>query len=244
LLRSRHLLWDGCCNVRDLGGLPTEDGAETRFGVVVRADDLTLLSPEGWEALRDYGVGRIVDLRHEHEPYEAPIETVRLPLYDAESFLEVDELLAGELDPVVWRRRNYLFFLDRFPRNFARAVGEVAQSRDGAVIVHCAGGVDRTGLVSALLLRVAGVGIEAIAEDYAESEANWAPTVGDWIAEAPDETERIKRRLQAVMPAPAMQDVLVELETRHGSADRYLVEAGLEPGDLDRVRSRLRVDGA
>jgi hypothetical protein len=36
---SRALRWEGCCNIRDLGGLPTEDGSETRFGVVVRADD-------------------------------------------------------------------------------------------------------------------------------------------------------------------------------------------------------------
>ena len=69
---TRTLRWDGCCNIRDLGGLPTEDGRETRFRVVVRADDLALLSPSGWDALLAYGVNRIVDLRHEHPPYEAP----------------------------------------------------------------------------------------------------------------------------------------------------------------------------
>ena len=48
--------WDGCVNVRDLGGLPLEGGGETAFGVVVRADSIRSLSDEGWQALVDYGV--------------------------------------------------------------------------------------------------------------------------------------------------------------------------------------------
>ena len=57
------LRWEGCCNIRDLGGLPLEDGGETRFGVIVRADDVSLCRRR--RARSDYGVRRIVDLRHE-----------------------------------------------------------------------------------------------------------------------------------------------------------------------------------
>ena len=238
--RSRALHWEGCCNIRDLGGLPLEDGGETAFGVVVRADDLSLLAGSAWEAVAGYGVRRIVDLRHEDPPYEAGVELVRVPLLDPPSIQEVDELLAGVPDPVEWRRRNYLFFLARFGERFGRAVSAVAETREGAVVVHCAGGVDRTGLVAALLLRVAGVAIDAVAADYAESEANWAPSVGAWIDESPDEAERRKRRLLSLMPAQAMRDVLAELEREHGSASAYLERAGVEPAELDRMRERLR----
>ena len=55
-LQPRDLVWDGCLNVRDLGGLPTRDGRETRFGAVVRADSVRALSVEGWDALLAYGV--------------------------------------------------------------------------------------------------------------------------------------------------------------------------------------------
>ena len=55
---SRDLVWDGCLNVRDLGGLPTVDGGETRFGAIVRADSVRQLSDEGWRAL--------VELRRPH----------------------------------------------------------------------------------------------------------------------------------------------------------------------------------
>ena len=65
---ERALRWDGCVNVRDLGGLPLEGGGETRFRAVVRADDAAGLTPRGVRALLDYGVSRIVDLRHEDPP--------------------------------------------------------------------------------------------------------------------------------------------------------------------------------
>ena len=237
---TRTLTWDGCCNVRDLGGLPTDGGGETRFGVVVRADDVSLLSESGWRAVEAYGVRRIVDLRHEDPPYDPPVELVRVPLLDVDSIREVDELLLGEDDPVTWRTRNYLFFLERFPENFARAVEAVAAPGDGTVLVHCAGGVDRTGLVAAFLLRLAGVDIPTIAADYQESEANWARTLPDWIGEAPDEAERRKRRLLSVMSAATMQGVLEELERRHGTIRDFLVGAGADERRLEDICERLR----
>jgi protein-tyrosine phosphatase len=236
---ERILRWEGCCNIRDLGGLPLEDGGETRFGVVIRADDVSLLSEAGWSAVAAYGVRRIVDLRHEDEPYEPPVERVRAPLLNPGAIREVDELLVDIHDSAEWRRRNYLFFLDRFADRFGRAVSAVAEV-EGPVLVHCAGGVDRTGLVAALILRVAGAGIDTISTDYAESEANWAPSVGQWIAEAPDEAERRKRRLLSTMPAQAMHDVLFDLEREHGSAGEYLLRAGVDAADLERLRERLR----
>lgn len=242
----RTLLWDGCCNIRDLGGLPTEDGSETQFRGVVRADNVTQLSDQGWQALSDYGVSRIVDLRYEEEleagrSHRDGIEVVHAPLApELAVFDEIDKVLAGVTEPVAWRRGNYLAILERLSPNFATAVSAVAGAREGTVLIHCAGGVDRTGLVVALLLRVAGVGIDTVAADYAESEQSWAPLVAEWLDSAPDEDERSKRRLLAVMPAAAMREVLVEIDRRHGSAEGYLLEAGIEREDLARVRHRLR----
>ena len=41
---ARQLDWEGCFNVRDLGGLPTADGRETRRGELVRADAVDRLT--------------------------------------------------------------------------------------------------------------------------------------------------------------------------------------------------------
>jgi protein-tyrosine phosphatase len=245
LLRSRELIWDGCLNVRDLGGHPTEDGGETRFGAVVRADSVRGLSDEGWEALVAYGVRRIVDLRWHEEleedpPRDLPVDAVHVPLFgQREEMREIDELAEGNRDPVSRRATVYRQALQRFRPNFARAIAAVAHAPPGAVVVHCAGGVDRTGLVAALLLRLAGVGNRAVADDWAASERNWGPHVGIWIAEAETEDERTFRRMLARCPPEVMVDVLADLEDRHGSVAEYLQEAGIADSELEAVRSRL-----
>src|SRR6266508_2668458 len=86
--RSRDLRWDGCLNVRDLGGHRTEDGAETLFGRVVRADSLRQLTDRGWEAAVDYGITTVVELRGDHEcdadpPRELTTEVLHVPFMEA-----------------------------------------------------------------------------------------------------------------------------------------------------------------
>lgn len=64
---DRTLVWDGCLNVRDLGGLPTTTGARTTRRAITRADNLDRLTAEGWDALLDHGVRTVVDLRNIEE---------------------------------------------------------------------------------------------------------------------------------------------------------------------------------
>jgi protein-tyrosine phosphatase len=242
----RTLTWDGCVNVRDLGGLPTEDGAVTRFGRVVRADSVRGLTDAGWESLLAHGVSRIVDLRWADElaadePQEVPVEVVHVELLGERNgaFAEIDRRQRRLGDPAVRRRTGYSGFVEAFPGNFAAAVRAVGQAPDGAVVVHCAGGVDRTGLVAAFLLRLAGVGLEEIGLDYAESERNWAPYVGAWIDEANDDQEREFRQMLSRCPPDAVTGVLEEVEARHGGVAAYLSEAGVPEATLASVRARL-----
>jgi protein tyrosine/serine phosphatase len=242
----RTLSWDGCVNVRDLGGLPTEDGAVTRFGRVVRADSVRGLTDAGWEALVGHGVSRIVDLRWadelaEDEPRDVPVDVVHVELLGERDgpFAEIDRRQRRLGDPTVRRRTGYTEFLESFPANFAEAVTAVAEAPEGAVVVHCAGGVDRTGLVAAFLLRLAGVGLREIGLDYAESERNWAPHVGSWIDEAPDGEEREFRRMLSRCPPEAITGVLEEVEARYGDVHAYLSEAGAPKATLAAARARL-----
>ena len=83
---TRTLAWEGLLNVRDLGGHPIEDGGETRWGAVVRADNVRRLTDAGWRALVDYGVRSVVDLRFHEElaedpPRELPVDVVHVSLF-------------------------------------------------------------------------------------------------------------------------------------------------------------------
>ena len=167
---NRDLVWDGCLNVRDLGGHPTEDGRLTRFGAVVRADSIRRLSDRGWEALVAHGVRTVVDLRWHSEleadpPRELPVDVVHIPLLGERHDAPETAFLRAARS----QHEAYLGMLERFGSNFVRAVAAVAHAREGGVLVHCQAGKDRTGLVVALLLRLAGVDREAVAADYAVS---------------------------------------------------------------------------
>jgi protein tyrosine/serine phosphatase len=133
-----------------------------------------------------------------------------------------------------------LEFLERYRENFAAAIAAVADAREGGVLIHCAAGKDRTGLISALLLRLAGVPEAEIAEDYAESEVNLAELTSKWIAEAPDGAERERRRQLSTTPREAMLGVLEALDERYGGVRGYLLAAGASPDVLERAAARLR----
>ena len=244
---ARDLRWDGCLNVRDLGGHATEDGQTTRFGAVVRADSVRRLSDAGWEALVSYGVRRVLDLRFADElaadpPRELPVEVVHVSLLgdpDPEWWEELNARTLAEPDAAAATTVVYLALLERFAPNFARALAVVAEAPDGAVVVHCQGGKDRTGLMVALLLRLAGVPPEDVARDYAATTANLAEVHDAWIAEADSDQERRRRTHITASPFEAMRDVLEELEGRYGGAEGYLRAAGVPEEALDRIRARL-----
>ena len=249
--KTRDLVWDGCLNVRDLGGLPTADGGETRYGAVVRADNVSLLTDEGWRALVEYGIRTVLDLRGDHEreddpPAELPVEVVHVPFMEAseaeweEIAEELEAATTAAPDVETATREAYLIFLERFEANVAAAVRAVAHAPEGGVVVHCVGGKDRTGLLTAFLLHLAGVSAEEIAADYALSEERLRPRHDAWFeaAESEEELERLRRIAQT--PAASMAGVLAELELRYGGVEGFLLQAGVTKAELSRARARLR----
>jgi protein tyrosine/serine phosphatase len=243
---TRDLVWDGCLNVRDLGGLPTESGGTTRFGSVIRADSVGLLTPDGWQALLDTGVTRIVDLRGQDEIEEDPprgveIELVHVPVldhFDEEMWEEIRALSEAAPTHAAATELVYLRFLEHCRPSLVQAVDAVA-SAPGPVVFHCLGGKDRTGVVAAILLRIAGVPVDVIADDYALSEIRLEPRHARWLAAAEDEAERARIERISATPREAMRAVLDALDERYGGAERYLLQGGLAPDALDAVRARL-----
>ena len=257
-LSERTLDWDGCLNVRDLGGLPTSGGGTTRYGALLRSDNLERLTPAGWSALGSYGVKTIVDLRFADETstyappaarrpstaYVPPADVVTVQVsvlgdHDPALDVHLDRISAAHTDEVASTRATYVDMLERFQTRFAEAVVAVARAEEGAVLIHCHAGKDRTGLVVALLLAVAGVPDEVIAADYALSAANLEPLSLAWIHEADDVELREFRRRVCSSPAQAMIEVLAELGARPGGVCGYLTDGGLDEADLARVRALL-----
>jgi protein tyrosine/serine phosphatase len=244
---TQALEWEGCLNVRDLGGLPTEDGRVTASGRVVRSDNVRRLTDAGWRSLAEHGVTRIVDLRWpeelaEDQPRDVDVEVVHISVLgesiDEDYIAKLDEHLDSVDDVADHYAWSYVDFLERYRDRFGVAFAAVADA-DGAVVVHCMGGKDRTGLVSALLLRLVGVSHEAIGADYAVSAENLAPRNVEWLASNPDAQELARGTKLSQTPAAGMVRVLEEIESRYGDVASYLRAAGLSDEQVARLEERL-----
>ena len=160
---GRELSWDGCVNVRDLGGL-----GQVRPGAVVRMEAPGRLSEAGWAAAWAHGVRTIVDLRDadERKPDRAPrpadITTVHVPQDPVgtpfyEYWKKIDCLASPLYFPAM---------LAEHPEPVVSAVRAIASAAPGCVVFHCAGGKDRTGLLALVLLTLAGAAPDEIIADY------------------------------------------------------------------------------
>lgn len=244
---ERSLTWDGCFNVRDLGGLETASGRRTRYGAVIRADNVRRLSEAGWQAALDYGVRRVIDLRFAGEaPGEddahAAVDVIAISLFgrhDPEAARAFDERLLATDDIGAVFAAGYIRTLERAPQRVAEAVAAVADAEDEhGVLIHCFAGKDRTGIVTALLLDAVDVHDHEIAADYAASHANLGAVFDPWVAEARDDDERETRLRAALSPAGTMGAVLAWLDEA-GGARSYLADAGVTKEQLERLERRL-----
>lgn len=237
---SRHLEWEGCLNVRDLGGLPFLDGGETRWQSVIRADYPGTLTPAGLEAMLDYGVRTLIDIR---SPQEAAAECYewaetsgcrRLHLPIEKYYPHVGVLIRQATSLA----ETYCIMVDAYPDCIAAILGAVAEAPPGGVLIHCQGGKDRTGVIVALLLSVVGVPDDAIAADYALSQARLWPEYEERLRQGRiAEPETLWTRPLAD-PA-TMYTLLNHLASGYGSLHAYLEQAGLSADQILQIRQRL-----
>ncbi|MGH3758093.1 tyrosine-protein phosphatase [Actinophytocola sp.] len=244
-------------NARDLGDLPTENGVRTLPRRLVRADNLQDLSPADIIRLVDeIGVTTVVDLRSTNElKQEGPgplttVDAVRhvhlsvipesLGNTDASSeALAVNRRRAAERDPSDLMRSFYLGYLEDRPENIVGALRTVA-SAPGTALVHCAAGKDRTGVVVAMALTVAGVPREVVVDDYVATgerielildRLRGSPTYADDIDRLPAEEHRPR--------ADTMHGFLERLDADHGGVLGWLAGHGFGAEDVWRLRDKL-----
>jgi protein tyrosine/serine phosphatase len=212
---------------------------------LLRSDSLYSLTPKGQAALRDYGVRTIIDLRLAEElerqpnPFAAqqgPDDVPRylnLPIHDPATTADIDAAQATEGD--------YVVILERSKEQVAAIIKAVAASlEDGAVLVHCAGGKDRTGIIMALLLSLAEVPREIIAQDYALSEAQLEPFYAAWLEEQSKAQGRPVERPQWMAARPEKMLGLLEfLDLHYGGVEGYLDAAEVTQADMAQIREHL-----
>jgi protein-tyrosine phosphatase len=123
----------------------------------------------------------------------------------------------------------------------AAAVRVLCRAAALPALLHCSAGKDRTGIVTALVLAVAGVPDEYIAADYALSSVYLDPQRTAAIGHLQASTglgDRLTASLLASPPALILE-VLARVRSTAGSADRYLIGHGLSAAELATLRAAL-----
>jgi protein tyrosine/serine phosphatase len=249
---------DGAVNVRDVGGLPTEDGGKTVAGRLLRGDNLQdLTSADITRLVRGIGLTTVVDLRSTAELRSeglAPLDAVPevrhlhfpvLPEQGMATDVVADVLLTRDdadrsrypADP---RAGHYLGYLEDRPDQVVAAVRSVATA-PGAALVHCAAGKDRTGVVVALALRAVGVRPDAVAADYAATgerlelllaRLRQSPVYASDVDSKPAGSHQPQ--------ASTMTAFLDQLAARYGGATEWLAGHGFGADDMRRLQAKLR----
>ncbi|GAA1275331.1 hypothetical protein GCM10009677_30960 [Sphaerisporangium rubeum] len=278
---TRWIELDGAVNVRDLGGLPTEDGGTTRFGRVLRGDNLQDLSASDVERLLSrFKLRDVIDLRsHAEVDLEGPGPLTRVPdvtihhltlFAEGGTYTDVEADTSGvpitgtaaaeagaaaaQIDAervLPWQGRHedkvaearvvgfYSAYLRDRPDSVLAALRVLAYG-DGAALVHCAAGKDRTGVVSALALSVAGVTREAIVADYVATGDRIEPILGRLRSSATYRDDLDSRPPDSHVPRPEYMDFFLRsLDERHDGPLGWLARNGWTAADEAALRARL-----
>jgi protein-tyrosine phosphatase len=142
----------------------------TRRGALVRSETVERLTSDGWAALREHGIRTIIDLRNDDEclhsaaaPDGIDVVHIALDQLDVDPDFWADWMHGPQFGTPLY----YGPFMERFPDRIDEVLDAIEQAPPGGVLFHCVGGRDRTGLIAIVLLAIAGVAPELIADDYA-----------------------------------------------------------------------------
>lgn len=228
----------GACNARDLGGLAVAGGGTTASGRILRSDLLVALSDADSRALLADGVGlrSVVDLR-------TPAETEAFPGPWQEAGVEV--LLAPlPVDPAFEQDRTselldiYLSFLEPPATAITAALEALLDTGRHPVLIHCAAGKDRTGVLVALALELLGVERSEIVADYALTHERMPLVVERLEREAGHDRRRYRESLQRA-DAETMASFLAGLDQRHGGATAWARQRAIDPTAIDHFRTAM-----
>lgn len=228
----RNILLDGALNVRDVGGCANTAGKKIRHGKIYRGDNLDQLTLEDIQKLKSLHINLDIDLR-------SPEEWGRWPdLLSQVQGVRYERIpLISTIDPVDLPNtltELYIYLLDHSQKEFAQVFRQILNNAEGVTLFHCSAGKDRTGLVSAMLLLLAGVEEKIVIEDYSESADNLKPML-EKFAEANNPALRafLTARLEDILP------FLNRLNEKYGGAEGYMKAIGLSEEEIEKIRQIL-----
>lgn len=250
---ERQIFLEGAVNFRDIGGYKTEDGREVKWGKIFRSDGLSRLTARDIRLIRHMGISRVFDFRTPAEinaapdrlPEDGSVTHINLPVTHGK-FDFVDAMKRLKKGDVSWLTpdfmvNGYIRNLEAFGGVWGEVINAMADLKDKALLFHCTGGKDRTGVCAALFLLMLGVDEETVIRDHQLSNeyiAGILPRVFELIASYGVDPEKIVPYITA--PIECIHAFLDHLRAYYGSAADYLADrAGVKKETQEQLQETL-----
>ncbi|KAK2753552.1 hypothetical protein FQN54_007329 [Arachnomyces sp. PD_36] len=251
---------DGAFNVRGLGGYPStiSPKAAIREGIIYRSGHLSDVTSAGWDSFRAMGVSTVIDLTSPGEVEvftgemdktfsPAGIETLHLPFKQGvfsmeRQVLKYQQYRTAGPEAIA---RGYMGLLEVGAAVIKRILEHFRDNPQGACLIHCAMGKDRTGVIIALLLSLAGVPNDIIQDEFSLSEPHLEhlqPRIADIVRSIdPGEDNRFEiARLATECRKDVMGITLQLIEEKYGGIGQYAQDnCGLSSSDINLIKESL-----
>jgi protein-tyrosine phosphatase len=228
----RRLPLQATRNTRDLGGYPVPGGV-TAWGRFFRSDAPISLPPEDIETLLHLGITTHIDLRMLEEVQKWPSSVAEHPGF---RYHHVDLCACMQMMPDTEEGVAVSYFqMTEQVEPMARIFRVIAQA-EGGLLFHCAVGKDRTGVVAAILLMLAGVPRQELLADYILTAAYMREPARKLLETDPD--------IPFFVVTPRIEYIetfLNRFEAAYGTAEQYLRSLGIPVDKIKFLTQRLTV---
>jgi protein-tyrosine phosphatase len=243
----RHVTFDRLHNFRDFGGYAAADGRQVATGLLYRSDSLGKLAGDDLRRFADLGIRTVIDLRYPREADQGG----RVPESAGAAYHNCSiehrpydqTKLAESVEPVRFLADRYAEVAHDGAAEISQALRIIAGQASAPLVIHCASGKDRTGLLAAVVQSLLGVSEDDIAADYALTGLATERLIADWHAFFPGRPLLWPHFGKA--PASVMRLFLAELAARHGSVLAYVTGyLGVEASVVTALSERYTTSGS
>ncbi len=247
----KRLPLDKMSNCRDLGGYPTKYGKTTNFGMFVRSEAPVELTERDIEFLKDYKITKSLDFRGDADITLFPsslrnienIEYIHLPMFgraDAAGFEDNGDDPSKNFSG--WGK-SYVQWIEIYKGWIKDVIHELAET-ENACQFNCNAGKDRTGIISAFILSIAGVNLNDIAFDYCISRTMLKPRFPELTKQWGDYLKDKNGRLITnhpflYTPKEAMEQLFKYIYMKYKNTENFLYSCNISEKDVFIIRNKM-----
>jgi len=228
-LNARRINLKNAVNLRELGGYMRQDGKITKYNQFLRSGNPSRLEDSEIEFLLNYGLKTVIDLRNTNEITK---EKSVFSDFDGVNYFYMPLFESG--GPHFETLGDLYVELYHNSKNFGNIFNIMAENIEGTILFNCTAGKDRTGLIAAMLLMLAGIDECDIVADYQVSFTYFKPSFQKTLEVHPNMPMHF-----AYSNPEWIENIIGLIKSDHGNIENYLISRGATKENLEKVKSKL-----